>query len=254
MITRRAFLATVGSASALLYAGCSDPTGIGDSEPSRLRVTVRRPTRGTLLGTDVLTDETLRRAYIQVPPNYVPSKPAPLVIALHGAGGRGDDFIGPYSDLTDAAGVIMFAPNSLGTTWDAIGGPQFTDDVPFINKMLDQVFDRCEIDVNRIGLIGFSDGASYALSLGLANGDSVGQVIAHSPGFYADVPHHGTPAFFVSHGISDTILPIDLTSRKIVPALRALGDAVTYVEFAGTHQVPLSIAQQAVAWMTARFA
>ena len=102
-------------------------------------------------------------------------------------------------------------------------------------------------------MLGFSDGASYALSLGLANGDNVRQIVAHSPGFCLDVPRHGQPAFFVSHGTSDPVLPIDQASRLIVPALRAFGDSVDYVEFDGHHEVPAAIGDQAVAWLATRF-
>jgi predicted esterase len=256
-VSRRQFLAAAGCVSAGLWAGCramTDPSAPDPyaSEPARLRLSVHPPTRGTPLGTDVLTDASFRRAYIQVPPSYTSSTPAPLVIAFHGGGGRGDDYIGAYSDLTDAAGMVMLAPNSSGETWDGVSEGRFANDVPFINAMLDQLWNRIAIDRTRIGLIGFSDGASYALSLGLANGDQLRGIVAHSPGFIVDAPRHGHPSFFVSHGTADPVLPIDATSRKLVPALRALGDDVTYLEFDGGHEVPDSIASEAVNWMRLR--
>jgi poly(3-hydroxybutyrate) depolymerase len=42
---------------------------------------------------------------------------------------------------------------------------------------------QCTVDPQRICVSGFSDGASYALSLGLANGDLFTHVAAFSPGF-----------------------------------------------------------------------
>lgn len=59
----------------------------------------------------------------------------------------------------------------------------FGPDVQYINKSLEHVFSRYSIDPNRLGIAGFSDGASYALSLGLPNGDLFTHIVAFSPGF-----------------------------------------------------------------------
>ena len=75
--------------------------------------------------------------------------------------------IGPAADR---AGVAVLAADSRGTTWDAIRGG-FGDDVAFLNRALEHVFGRLAVDPARVALGGFSDGASYAISLGLANGD-----------------------------------------------------------------------------------
>ena len=90
-------------------------------------------------------------------------------------------------------------------------------------------------------------GSSYALSLGLTNGDLFDAVIAFSPGFSADGRRHGTPSIFVSHGVEDTVLPIQATSRVIVPALKKRGYDVDYREFQGPHTVPPRIARAAAA-------
>jgi phospholipase/carboxylesterase len=65
--------------------------------------------------------------------------------------------------------------------------------------------------------MGFSDGASYALSLGLTNGDLFRHVIAFSPGFMAPAARRGEPPVFVSHITRDGVLPIGVTSHRIVP-------------------------------------
>lgn len=48
--------------------------------------------------------------------------------------------------------------------------------------LLLQVLSNYAVDTTRLGVGGFSDGASYALSLGLTNGDLFTHVIAFSPG------------------------------------------------------------------------
>jgi phospholipase/carboxylesterase len=253
-ISRREFVIAAGSIPLAFAAGCGDPTAPADpnaGEPARLRLTARKPSRGTVLGTDVLYDADLRRAYLRVPPNYSPDTPAPLVIAFHGAGGRGDEMIAGFGARTDAIGAILLAPNSLFETWDAVSG-DFGPDVTFINDVLDQTFARCNIKTSAIAVLGFSDGASYALSVGLANGDQVAGVVAFSPGFYTLDHPHGTPTYFISHGKGDSVISIDNGSREIVPALRARGSVVEYLEFEGGHSVPATVASQAFTWMDSR--
>ena len=49
------------------------------------------------------------------------------------------------------------------------------------------------------------------------------------------------------------VIPIDQSSRKIVPELEARGSSVTYVEFDGGHTVSVAIADQAMTWLDQRF-
>jgi phospholipase/carboxylesterase len=251
-MSRREFLLAATAGPLALAAACGLPTEPEVVGRARLRLHARAPSRGTLTGTDVLYGEAMRRAYLRVPPSYDPSIPTPLIIALHGAGGRGDQFGAAFSSRTDALGAIVLAPDSLSQTWDVIQG-EFGGDVTFINDVLDQAFDRCNIDASRIALLGFSDGATYALSLGIANGDQSTSIVAFSPGFYVVEYPMGAPAYFISHGTTDTVLPIEVTSRRIVADLRAQGSPVTYTEFEGGHTVPIAIADEAMLWLGERF-
>ncbi len=52
---------------------------------------------------------------------------------------------------------------------------------------------RCPVDTTRLAVGGFSAGASYALSIGLANGDLFGHVLAFPPGFMAPMNTRGRP-------------------------------------------------------------
>jgi len=99
-----------------------------------------------------------------------------------------------------------------------------------------------------VALAGVSDGASYALSLGIANGDVFTHLIAFSPGFVSPPGQQGQPRVFISHGTADPILPIDACSRRIAPGLHQAGYDVTYLEFDGGHTVPPEIANEAWNW------
>jgi len=165
---------------------------------------------------------------------------------LHGAGGQAQRLAARFP-MADELGVILLVPDSRGTTWDAIRG-SFGADVQFIDRALEQAFDRCNVNSKKLAIGGFSDGATYALSLGLDNGTLFTHVMAFSPGFTANRRPQGRPRIFISHGRKDDILPIENCSRRIVPALEDAGYGVTYKEFDGPHTVPEAIAQDAFKW------
>jgi len=189
-----------------------------------------------------------RDGYFYVPAQYDPAQPSPLVLLLHGAGGHAHHGLALLQHLADDHRLILVAPASAGQTWDVIMHRAYGTDTVLVDQALEQVFRHYAIDAAHVAIGGFSDGASYALSLGLSNGDLFTHVIAFSPGFIAPVTPHGQPRIFISHGTHDDVLPIDPCSRKIVPLLQQAEYAVTYREFDGAHTIPQEIAQQAVEW------
>jgi phospholipase/carboxylesterase len=185
-----------------------------------------------------------RDGLLVVPRSYRPDAPAPLAVMLHGAGGVGAAMRFTF-ERAEELGIIVLAPDSRDPrTWDAILGG-FGPDVAFLERAMDHVFARCTVDAQRLAIGGFSDGASYALSVGLGGGDLFTDICAFSPGFIARTDRRGRPSIFISHGVADEVLPIDLTSRRIVPELRSAGYAVTYREFAGGHEVPQPMIREA---------
>jgi len=188
-----------------------------------------------------------RDALLLVPAGYRADQPAPFVLSLHGAGGDATRGLYPLRELADKAGLILLSPASRQSTWDVIRGG-YGPDVAFIDRALATAFARCAVDPELLAVAGFSDGASYALSLGITNGDVFRQVMAFSPGFMAPADQRGEPRIFISHGTRDQVLAIDRTSRRIVPQLTRAGYDVEYVEFDGPHTVPPAIARQGLDW------
>jgi len=182
---------------------------------------------------------------------YVPASapdPAPLVVYLHGATGNEQQGIRRLSGLADEFGFLLLSPASQDGTWDAIRSG-FGGDVRLIDQALSKVFGMRQIDARKIAVCGFSDGASYALGLGMSNGDLFRAVMAFSPGFVPrGVVASGTPRIFISHGTNDQILPIDECSRRLVPQLKQAGYGVKFREFDGPHTVPPDIAREAMEW------
>lgn len=189
-------------------------------------------------------------ALLRVPPapgDGAAGRPYRLVTVVHGAGGTAEQALSWLLPQAGSASLLLLAPQAAGSTWDVVR-EGYGPDVARLDAALHDVFRHFPVDPAGVAVAGFSDGASYALSLGLANGDLFGAVLAFSPGFMAPMVHHGRPRIFVSHGRADPVLPVGRCSRRLVPELARNGYAVTYREFGGGHEVPPGTATEALRW------
>jgi phospholipase/carboxylesterase len=189
---------------------------------------------------------------IYVPQGYTPTQEAPLALMLHGSMGDAQSGIHPFLDFADEVGLVLLAPESRDRRdWDFVFPGCYGPDVEFIDRALEQTFDRLAVDARGLAIEGFSDGASYAISLGLANGDLFTHVIAFSPGLVEQVTQRGEPSIFIAHGMHDEVLPIDASSGPRVLRLERDGYEVRYRKFDGGHTVPPEIAREAADWFVA---
>ncbi len=242
-VSRRRFLKRgVGALVACALPGCdSVPTWAQIADP-RLTATPGDPTIAPPIGLSALglvnpRIGSGRDGVLYVPESYSADTAAPLFVALHGAGGQGSDWASYYARA-----------DSRSATWDLMRGFSAAD-VAFLDRALRHTFQRCRIDPAQIALAGFSDGASYALSLGVSNGDLFSHLVGYSPGFLnTSPPLVGEPRIFVSHGTQDPVLSVSLSRALIVPELRNAGYDVTYREFDGGHEVPAEISEEALDW------
>jgi phospholipase/carboxylesterase len=162
------------------------------------------------------------------------AQPSGLLVFFHGAGGTAASGLALVKDIAASRGLLVLLPSSSRRTWDLVTGA-VGPDVEMLNDRLADVLSG--YDPVRIALAGFSDGATYALAVGLANGDLVDAVLAFSPGHLAPPVRVGRPHIWVSHGTADTVLPVDRCGRKVLSQLRADGYEVDYLEFDGGHVI-----------------
>ncbi|KAK9800283.1 hypothetical protein WJX73_003463 [Symbiochloris irregularis] len=126
---------------------------------------------------------------------------------------NGLDGISHLYGFAKANGVMLLAPESRSTDWDFIVSGSFGPDVAYINDALAAVFARYDVQQGSIGMQGFSDGASYAIMLGLANGN----LFNKGP---------------------------EAAACSLVQA----GYTVAFVTFSGGHEVPCDVGQEALQW------
>ncbi len=249
-VTRREFSVIAGGAAAALALGTAchahEPQGAAGA---RVTARPRRGVKTSASGSRALGLDAGRDGLLQMPRTQ-PAGPLPLLVLLHGAGGSGAGIVRRLGSFADEAGLIVLAPDARASTWDAIRGNPGPD-VSFLNRALERVFETAAVDPARITVGGFSDGATYVLTLGLLNGSLFRRVLAFSTGFFAGGALEGKPRFFISHGVADTVLPIDRCSRVIVPALQKQGYDDTFREFDGGHDIPGASATEGMRWAAA---
>lgn len=175
-----------------------------------------------------------RDAVLVVPEGLSATSPVPLVVLFHGGGGSATKILPMLEQSATALGFLILAPQSLLPTWDLVIGGHGPDRER-LDLALTEVASRFTLDPQHLAFVGHSDGGSYALSLGLANGDVVTHLVISSAGFMAVHVQMGAPRIFISHGVRDEQIPIARSGRVHSAQLQEAGYDVTYIEYDGPH-------------------
>jgi predicted esterase len=152
-------------------------------------------------------------AYVMTPSAIDPGRTYPLVVVLHGAGRQDEMLVKGLRDEPDRRQAIFVVPRSRDTTWDLIAGGH-GDDLAFLGLVLDSVYRLYHVDPARQAIIGFSDGASYGLGIGLSNPRVFSAVMAWAAGFLVVdtnnlAPDDPKPRVFLEYGTRDQLFPFE---------------------------------------------
>jgi predicted peptidase len=189
-----------------------------------------------------------------VPRKLDRSKPAPLVIALHGAGGAPESFLNSLADAAEKHQFIVAAPT--GYTANAaygfmrrMAGPAERENSRLseidVMNVLDIMRAGFNIDPRRIYVVGASIGAVGAVHLASKYRDVWAAIGVISPAITSNLPEEfesfDALPVVVLHGDRDDSVPVALV-RDWVNRLGQLKVPMQYHEYrGGTH---LSVAQQ----------
>lgn len=139
------------------------------------------------------------------------SKPAPVIIALHGFGGNAKELVGAWKNAAAAIGAILIVPQAPNAT-----GPGFEwgnmRQAEFLTlKVLDDAARKHKIDESRIILSGFSQGGMMAYSIAFKNPKRFRGVIPVAAVYNAGMAtsagsaKNEAPRFFIMVGDRDNV-------------------------------------------------
>ena len=201
---------------------------------------------------------------------YRPAKPSPsnrpLLVLLHGAGQSARAFLDASRAEAERCGCLLLSVQSKGATWDTIGFVRhaakaerttidrlFGEDTNRVEQALSVALRAADADRRSVILFGFSDGASYALSLGLANPSLFRGVVAIAPGFHLE-PARIDPGqrLFIAHSPQDRVLSFVRTRDDTVASLKRAGFDLRFHPFDGGHRIDRPVLAEGVDFVLGR--
>jgi phospholipase/carboxylesterase len=200
-------------------------------------------------------DADLPLHHVHVAPEAPTGGLAPAVVVLHGRGADEQDLLPVARELPDDHHVISLrAPDRMGPgyTWyelDLSGGglhesqpdaDDFRRSLDLAAESVDAAVDAYDLDPDRLGLLGFSQGAITSFSL-LVEAPARYAWVVGLHGYLAaahadrEVDLDGTPVF-VGAGEADEVIPA-ARAATAAEGLAAMGAAVTHETYPAGHGI-----------------
>ena len=158
-----------------------------------------------------------------------------------------------YRDEPARRDALFLVVRSTAPTWDLLIGEE-RPDLDFLEHAYAEIYRRVRVDHARQALIGYSDGASYALSVGLSNPQLFRALMGWAAGFVAieneaAAPEVRRPAVLVEYGTHDELFPFEQVAVPMREQLEAFGCAVTFrVDEGGRHWPSGTFQDEALDW------
>lgn len=216
---------------------------------ARVRSTAFPPTDQVgqaVLRTTVCIDTVERPWVLQIPPDYDPSVPAPLLVVLHGGVGTAEVYDDPLRYASeDELGALAFERGWISVFPFGQAGATWWDEVGMANvRNLVRIVKReFNVDDDRVWMAGFSDGASagfahamlaptdYAAFVALNGHMGVASLDGDLP-IYA--PNMSATPIFATTTFDDGLYP-SYRMRRSIEMAREAGADIYYREFPGGH-------------------
>ena len=196
--------------------------------------------------------------------------PPPLLIMLHGFGSNESDLLGlvPYLDerihIASVRGPLRIEAGAYG--WYRVshtaGGPivhegEEREARKRVARFIDDMIAAHDVDQRRVYLLGFSQGATLALSLALTIPERIagtlvfcGRVMRELGGSIAAPEQIARARVFMAHGLHDDVVPIG-RARSSREFLAGLDVELSYGEYPAAHQISPDMLTRAADWLKA---
>lgn len=192
---------------------------------------------------------------LYVPESYDGREAWPLVVALHGGSGSGEDFLWTWLREARSRRMLLLAPTSRESTW-SLAAPELDGDA--LRRQLDWVASQWRVDRDRVLLTGLSDGATMTLLVGLGPDSPFSHLapvsgVLHPQNFANGNLERarGRPIYLV-HGALDWMFPIGL-ARDAARLLEEGGAELVFRELADlSHTYPREENARIIQWFDPR--
>lgn len=158
----------------------------------------------------------LARTYrVFVPPTLDQSRPAPLLVVLHGGGNTVDSTVTTLMFDREAStwGFITAYPEGTRLEWNAgfccgSAPSRNVDDVSFLSRLLDTIEAGHDVDRTRVFFVGVSNGAMLAYRFACEHADRVTAVGSVAGSMRVDGCNPSRPVSTIElHGTADPLVP-----------------------------------------------
>jgi polyhydroxybutyrate depolymerase len=231
------FLAALAVVAGVLWVS-SAPSATRPSGPATNPLVAARPYR------------------IKAPTAIDPRRNYPLVIVLHGLGGRSQKVESYYQldTLVDELGFLVAYPDGTEQAghWHLVGGhPRFwnatdaccdffnsgVDDVAYLDAIVDDVNARYHVDAKRVFVMGLSNGGYMSYRYACDRADRVAAIVSQAGAMWRDASRckpSQPVAVLELHGTNDERVPYDGVTQRgptAIPIPSAHQSAANWVAF-----------------------
>ena len=197
------------------------------------------------------------------PKEINPDKKYPALFIMHGIGSNEQNMLSLVNGLEEQfyifsiRGHLSQPPGFAYFTIQGYGKPHrevFDEGVSKLTSFIDYACEQYPLDKSHLYLLGFSQGAILAMTLGLTLGSKIKGIVALSgyiPAFVKEeykVKPVDEVSVFISHGEMDQVLPFEwgIANEEY---FRGLGAKVTFQTYREGHTVSLRNLQDFTNWL-----
>jgi phospholipase/carboxylesterase len=197
------------------------------------------------------------------PKEINPDKKYPALFIMHGIGSNEQNMLSLVNGLEEnfyifsIRGHLTQPPGFAYFTIQGYGKPHrevFDESVDKLTSFIDYACEQYPLDTSHLYLLGFSQGAILAMTLGLTLGNKIKGIVALSgyiPAFVKEkyvVKPVDEVSLFISHGEMDQVLPFEWGVAN-EEYFRELGAKVTFQTYPEGHTVSLQNLQDFTNWL-----
>ncbi len=155
----------------------------------------------------------MRIFWTYVPSGMEKTKPAPLLIVLHGSAGSGEDMMAVtqrgFERIADKEKIVVVYPDALERRWNEQDGT--VDDAAFLLAVADKLTSDGLVDRKRVFMAGISNGGMMAQRMACEHADRVAGIASVAGSLPEQLaakckPLQPVPVILI-HGTEDPIVP-----------------------------------------------